>query len=155
LSNDDLLRPTLSGYRKPPALYNSTGFFLSAFFGGPAGAGLYAACNTFRLGRLSRDLPIIIAIIAGAFLLLIELQRMGVLSQLDQYLGGSKARNLEIYLRALGIACFGAIYLLHRGFFRAAQVSGLKPLPGWVPGIAAVLAGYLANVAFAAWIEHH
>lgn len=155
MSNEDLLRPTLSGYRKPPALYNSTGFFLSAFFGGPLGAGLYATANSWRLGRLVRDLPVIVGITAAAFLVLFGLDRLGVLAQLNGYLGGSKSRNLEIYLRALGIACFGAIYLMHRGFFRAARVSGLKPLAGWIPGIAAVLAGYLANVAFATWIQHH
>ena len=155
LSSDDLLRPTLSDYRKPPSLYNSTGFFLSAFFGGPVGAGLYAAANTFRLGRLARDLPVIIAITAGAFLLLIELDGMGVLARLGSYLGGTKARNLEIYVRAMGIASFGAIYLLHRGYFRAARVSGVTPLKGWIPGIAAVLAGYAANIAFIAWIQHH
>lgn len=155
LSNDDLLRPTLSDYRKPPSLYNSTGFFLSAFFGGPVGAGVYAAANTFRLGRLSRDLPIIIAIMAAAFLVLIELDRMGVLVQIGSYLGGSRARNLEIYVRAMGIASFGAIYLLHRGYFRAARVSGVTPLPGWVPGIAAVLVGYFSNIAFIGWIQHH
>ena len=66
LSNDDLLRPTLSDYRKPPALYNSTGFFLSAFFGGPLGAAMYGTANCHRLGRLSRDLPVIVGITAVA-----------------------------------------------------------------------------------------
>ncbi len=155
MSNDDLLRPTLSEYRKPPSLYNSTGFFLSAFFGGPVGAGLYASANSFRLGRLSRDLPVIIAITAAAFLLLIEFDRMGLLAQLDDFLDGSRSRNLGIYVRGMGIACFGAIYIMHRGYFRAARVSGMKPLKGWVPGIAAVLAGFAANVAFTVWIQHH
>jgi hypothetical protein len=155
LSNEELLRPTLADYRRPPALYNSTGFFLSAFFGGPVGAGLYATANSFRLGRLARDLPVIVAITAAAFLVLIALDGMGVLSRLDGFLGGSTLRTVQICLRAMGIACFGAIYLLHRGYFRAAQVSGVVPLKGWVPGIAAVAAGLVANVAFIGWIEHH
>jgi hypothetical protein len=155
LSNDDLLRPTLTEYRRPPALFNSTGFFLSAFFGGPVGAGIYATANTFRLGRLARDLPVIVGVTAAAFLALIELDRIGLLDQLSSFLGGAKSRNLAIFVRGMGIACFGAIYLLHRGFFRAARVSGVTPLAGWVPGIVAVVAGYAANVAFVAWIEHH
>jgi len=155
LSNEDLLRPTLSDYRKPPALYDSTKFFLSAFFGGPVGAGVYAAANSFRLGRLARDLPVIIAITAAAFLVLVEFDNLGVLARLNDYLGGSNARNVQIYLRAMGIVCFAATYLLHRGYFRAARVSGLVPLKGWVPGIAAVLAGFAANIAFVGWIEHH
>src|SRR6478672_6229260 len=79
LSNGDLLRPTLSDYRKPPALYHPTGFFVSAFFGGPVGAGVYAGANAWRLGRLWRDLPVILCIVAGAFLVMLELQRAGAL----------------------------------------------------------------------------
>jgi hypothetical protein len=155
LSNEDLLRPTLSDFRTPPSLYNSTGFFVSAFFGGPAGAAIYAIANSYRLGRVARDLPVIIAIIAAAFLLLIELHRTGTLDGLSALLDGPLSRNMEIFLRALGIACFGAIYFMHRGFFRAARVSGVRPRPGWLPGIAAVVAGLTINIAFTAWIQHH
>jgi hypothetical protein len=155
LSNDDLLRPTLSDYRKPPALYNSTGFFVSAFFGGPVGAGVYAGANAWRLGRLPRDLPVIAAIVAAAFIALLELHRAGALDVLADWLGGSLGGNLGIFLRAFGMATFGAIYFLHRGFYRAAQVSGMKPMPGWVPGILAVVVGLAANVAFHGWILGH
>jgi len=155
LSNEDLLRPTLSDFRTPPSLYNSTGFFLSAFFGGPVGAAVYAAANSFRLGRSSRDLPVIVAITAAAFLLLVELHRTGTLADLSAYLGGPLSRNMEIFLRAFGIACFGAIHFMHRGFFRAARVSGVRPRSGWLPGIAAIIAGIATNIAFTAWIQHH
>jgi hypothetical protein len=155
LSSDDLLRPTLSDYRKPPSLYNSTGFFVSAFFGGPVGAGIYAAANSWRLGRLWRDLPIIVALVAGAFLALIELDRMGVLAGLADYLGYSKSGSIPLFIRAMGIVCFGALYLMHRVYFRAARVSGAKSLQGWVPGILALIAGYTASIAFDKWIEHH
>ena len=155
MGNDDLLRPTLSDYRKPPALYHSTGFFISAFFGGPLGAGVYAGANAWRLGRLSRDLPVIVGIVAAAFLALLELHRAGALAVLADWLGGSLGRNLGIFLRATGIATFGAIYFMHRGFYRAARVSGMKPLPGWVPGILAMILGLAANEAFDAWILGH
>lgn len=156
MSNDDLLQPTLSEYRKPPALYHSTGFFLSAFFGGPMGAAIYASANAWRLGRLKGDLPLIVAIVAGAFLVGLEANKWGLLTSLSEWLGGSDRRNLSVVLRALGLACFGAIYLLHRRFYRAARVSGVEPLSGWVPGVIAVLVGFGVNVAFAGWIaEHH
>ena len=71
------------------------------------------------------------------------------------FLGDSASRNMEIFLRAFGMACFAAIYFMHRVFFRAASVSGVTPRPGWVPGIVAVLVGVLANIAFTAWIAHH
>jgi len=155
LSSEDLLRPTLSDYRKPPTLYNSTGFFVSAFFGGPVGAGIYAAANSWRLGRLWRDLPIIVAITAGAFLALLGLDRMGVLTRLAIFLDLSKSGSMPIFIRTMGILCFGALYLLHRGYFRAARVSGAKSLQGWVPGIVALIVGYAASIAFDQWIEHH
>ena len=148
MSKDDLLRPTLSAYRKPPALYGSTGFFLSGFFGGPAGIAVYAGANALRLGRLARDLPIIVAVCASAFLAMLELHRWGGLASLAGYLGGSLERNFNLIVRACGIGCFGAIYLLHRQFFRAARVTGVEPLPGWLPGVAAVAVGLAANTAF-------
>ena len=155
MSNEDLLRPTLSEFRKPPSLYNSTGFFLSSFFGGPVGAGVYALATSFRLGRLTADLPAVIALVAAAFLALTELQVAGLLRDLSAFLGGSVSRNMEIFLRAFGMACFAAIYFMHRKFFRAARVTGGSTRPGWVPGIVAVLAGVAANIAFTTWIEHH
>lgn len=152
MSNEDLLQPTLSEFRKPPSLYSSTGFFLSSFFGGPLGAGLYALANSFRLGRLAADLPVIIAIVMAAFLALAGLQSVGLLGELAAFLGGSVTRNMEIFLRAFGMACFAAIYFMHRVFFRAARVSGVTPRPGWLPGVVAVLVGVVANFAFTAWI---
>jgi len=154
LDRDDLLKPTLSGYRQPPALYGSTGFFLSAFVGGPVGAAVYGSANAWRLGRLARDLPIIVAIAAAAFLVMLELDRQGLLAQLMAALGG-RGRNFGIILRGFGLACAGAIYFMHRGYFRAATVSGVAPKPGWIPGIVAVLAGIGANVAFVSWILQH
>ena len=59
-------------------------------------------------------------------------------------------------MRALGLASYGTIYLMHRRFFRSARVSGAKAVSGWVPGIAAVVAGYAANAAFLTWLlKHH
>jgi len=156
LNSDDLLRPTLSEYRQSPALYNSTGMALAAFFGGPLGAGVYGAANTFRLGRLSQDLPLLLALVAAAFLLPYELHRLGVMQPIAGFLDSGPQRSFEILLRALGLGCFGAIYLMHRRFFRAAQVAGAESLQGWIPGIAAVVLGFAANTAFIAWIlKHH
>lgn len=155
MSNEDLLRPALSEYRRPPALYGSTGFFLAGFFGGPAGIAVYAGANAYRLGRLAQDLPAIVGVTAFAFLVMLEMNEWGWLTRLAGYLGGSLERNFNVIVRAFGIACFGAIYLLHRRFFRAARVTGVEPLSAWVPGIAAVAVGLAANVAFSSWIQHH
>lgn len=154
MDSGDLLKPTLSGTGQPPALYGSTGFFLSAFFGGPVGAAVYGSANAWRLGRLAKDLPLFVAIAAAAYLAILILDRQGLLDQLRSLIGVPQD-NFRIILRAFGLACFGAIYLLHRGYFRAATVSGATPLPGWIPGIAAILAGVAANIAFTAWILQH
>jgi hypothetical protein len=156
LSNEDLLRPTLSDFTRVPALYHSTGFFLSAFFGGPIGAGLYALANTARLNRLTADGAVILIVAAAAFLSPLEIARQGGLAALGELLGMDPRRTGELLLRVLGLACFGAIYFRQRRFFRAATVAGVKPLPGWVPGIAAVVLGILANRALLGWIlKHH
>jgi hypothetical protein len=156
LSSEDLLRPTLSGHERIPELYNSTGFFMSSFFGGPLGAAIYGGANSHRLGRLSRDLPSLVAMTVTAFLLLLVLQEAGWLEDIAELIGGSVARNYGLIMRAMGLLTCGAIYLMHRRFFRSAKVSGAKEIPGWVPGIAAVIAGIAANGAFVSWLlKHH
>jgi hypothetical protein len=156
LSNDDLLRPTLSDYQRSPELYNSSGFFMSAFFGGPLGAAIYGGANSHRLGRLSKDLPLIGVVVAAAFLLPLLLHDMGWLPRLATAIGGRVTRNYELVVRAFGLLAYGAIYLMHRQFFRSARISGAKEISGWVPGIAAVVAGLAANFAFVSWLlKHH
>jgi hypothetical protein len=156
LSNDDLLRPTLSEYRRAPAIYSPTGFFLSTFFGGPVGTVVYGLCNSLRLGRLRTDLPIFLALAAAAFAVVFLFQQGGQMARIVELIGDSPGPSFEITLRVLALGCHFAIYLMHRRFFRAAQVSGLKPLPGWVPGVAALVLGNLANQGFINWIlKHH
>ena len=156
MSNDDLLRPTLSDYTRPPALYHTNGFALSAFFGGPVGAAIYSLANTTRLSRLKQDAPVVVIVTALALLVPMLIVRYGQFDGLAELAGMTPRRTGEVLLRGLGLACFGAIYLLHRRFFQAARVSGVKALPSWPLGIAAVLSGWAANAGLVAWIlKHH
>lgn len=155
MSNEDLLRPTLSDYERAPSLYNSTGFFMSSFFGGPLGAVIYGGANSHRLGRLSADLPLLFGVMAVAFMLPYVLYEAGWLQALAASIGGRAERNYGLIMRALGLATYGAIYIMHRRFFRSARVSGAKEIPGWTPGIAAVVAGYAASAAFVSWLLTH
>jgi hypothetical protein len=155
LNSDDLLQPTLSGHTRSPALYNSSGFFLSSFFGGPVGAALYGLANSRRLGRLPADLPVIGAMAVIAFLLAVGLHRWGALVALAGWLDVTPARAGGLSLRALGLLCFCGIYLLHRRFYRAARVSGVQSQPGWMPGILAVVVGVMANLALVTRLLHH
>ena len=127
-----------------------------AMFGGPLGAAVYGAFNTYRLGRLSRDLAIIVAIAAVAYFAMFQMHSFGVLDPIATLLGREQQRSYSLLLRALGLLCFGAIYLLHRRFFRAAQVGGVEGKAGWLPGIAGILIGAVADHVFVSWlIEHH
>ncbi len=126
MSNDDLLRPTLSDYTRPPALYHTTGFAMSAFFGGPVGAAVYSLANTTRLSRLKQDAPIVVVLTAVALLIPMMLVRFGLFDALADLAGMTPQRTGAMLLRGLGLAIFGAIYLLHRRFFRSARVSGCE-----------------------------
>jgi len=155
LDNEDLLRPTLSEFRQAPALYSSTGFFLSSFFGGPLAAGVYGTFNSYRLNRLTSDLPIHVALVAGAYFLALVFQNGGQMAAIGDLLGSRSARTIEIVLRAFGLATYFAIWFVHRRFFRTAQVTGTEPLSGWLPGVIAFGLGFLANHAFLSWIIGH
>jgi hypothetical protein len=136
-------------------LYHSTGFFLSAFFGGPMGAVIYGLANSRLLGRLRQDSPVLLALLAATYLLAFELHRNGLLAGFGSWLGMTPRSTQVLLIRALGLGCFGAIYFMHRKFFRSAQVSAADPLPGWMPGIVAVVLGILANSAYTLWILKH
>ena len=87
---------------------------------------------------------------------MVVFQNGGQMAWISNLAGDAPRTTLEFVLRALALACYGAIYLMHRKFFRAGRVSGNKPLSSWVPGIAAVVLGYFANQAFIDWIlKHH
>ncbi len=152
MADEDLLRPTLGGIRQTPALYSSTGFFLSAFFGGPLGAGVYGAINSHRLGRLRQDLPVLLALVASCFWLVALASAEGWLAGLVDLLNDREQRAMQFALRAAGLVCFAAFYALHRQYYRAGQVSGVEPLSGWIPGLVALVAGVLANMAFIDWL---
>jgi hypothetical protein len=152
LADEDLLRPSLSDTANSPSLYNSSGFFLASFFAGPAAAGVYGLANSHRLGRLKQDLPAIVALVAGSFLLLLVAYRQGWVGSLAALMDDKPTRATQLAVRVLGLACFAAIYLLHRQHYRAAQVSGVDQVSGWVPGITAVIIGMLANGAFGMFI---
>jgi hypothetical protein len=108
-------------------LYSSQAFFLASFFGGPIAAATYGLVNSKRLGRLQTESPAIVALAAGGLLLFLGLHEMGILNELAELLGGRTRRNFEIIMRAIGLMVFGAIYLMHRRYFRAAAFSGTEP----------------------------
>jgi hypothetical protein len=144
LADEDLLRPSLEGADEAPSLFSSTGFFLVSFFAGPAAAGAYGIANSIRLRRWRQDLPVVVAVVAASFWLLLFASRHGGLMAFAELLGDRPSRAMQIAIRALGLACFAAIYLMHRQHYRAARVTGVEPVSGWVPGIVAFIVGLLS-----------
>jgi len=134
-------------------LFSSTGFFVVSFFAGPAAAGVYGLANSHRLQRWRQDLPVVIAVVAASFWLLLFANRHGGLTAFAELLNDRPARAMQIAVRALGLACFAAIYLMHRQHYRAARISGVQPVAGWVPGIIAFIIGLLANAALGEFIK--
>lgn len=153
MADEDLLTPSLSGAEEAPSLFSSTGFFLVSFFAGPAAAGAYGIANSIRLRRWRQDLPIVVAVVAASFWLLLFASRHGGLMAFAELLGYRPARALQIAVRALGLACFAAIYLMHRRHYRAARVTGVEPLSGWPPGVAAFVIGLLSIFALEELLE--
>jgi hypothetical protein len=153
LDKDDLLRPTLEGARPVPALYSSQAFFFASFFGGPVAAAAYGLVNSHRLGRLRQEVLAFVGIGVAALLLFYGLHVSGLLSWLSELMGGRQRRNYEIMMRAVALLAFGAAWLMHRRFYRAAAISGTDERSGWVPGIATGVIGALASGAFLRWIH--
>ena len=89
--------------------------FLAGFFGGPFAAIAIFAINSFRLRRISRDLP------AGIGMLLVVLLGMWVLHRtapggaalawLEASLG---SRSIRFVHQVAGLLLVGVAYLLHR-----------------------------------------
>ena len=158
MSNEDLLRPTLSDHERVPGLYNSTGFFMSSFFGGPLGAAVYGGANSHRLGRLQKDLPLLIGLVAVAFMLPYVLQEAGWLQGLAEsvrrldhaQLRTRHARARDWPPTALSTSCTG-------DFSDRRRVSGAKEVSRLDPGHRRrTAAGVAANAAFVTWLlKHH
>ena len=54
----------------------------------------------------------------------------GQMTWIVDLIGDSPGPSFEITLRVLALGCHFAIYLMHRRFFRAAQVSGAEATAG-------------------------
>lgn len=146
---EDLLKPTLGGAASGGArLHSAATGYLASFFGGPVAGAIVALANSRRLGRMRQDWPLL----PGA--LLVE-------GLLQMWLLRGGARLMEAALgqvgpvlmnRVVGLLFFGAIYLLHKRYYRGARVMGLGAANGILIGILAIATGILVRVAFQEWI---
>lgn len=149
-ANDDLLRPSLEkadGTRK--AIYSTTTGYLTAFIGGPFAAIAMAAVNSGRLRRLTRDaLPL-----AAAIALSIGLYSFMARPEWFGQAGLEFAdRNARLGARIFALLLFGAFWLLHKRYYRGAELMGLEQPNPWIGGIVCVLVGTAATFLVNDWL---
>jgi hypothetical protein len=144
MSQNDLLRPSLSGDQLPAtSIYSAGAGYGAAFFGGPIGAAVIAMLNARRLNRLAKDWPLaLLAVLITVGMLWWQL-RMGGNAWLEGHLGSSGPRSVP---RVAGLLFFGGIYLLHYKYYRNMQLMGIESPSGWVPAIVAVLIGLAITI---------
>lgn len=144
----DLLQPSLSGAARPAAAPHSqvTGA-LTAFFGGPLALATLFAIDAGRIGRLPRDLAAIAAIAAAhlGWLAFAHLTPSGaaVREALSAELGRNGTAMVE---RAIALAGFAVMVLVHRRAQRSAALFGLPRPRGLVTGTLLIVAGHLMSV---------
>ena len=140
----DLLQPSLGRDDSPAtAIYSLRAGFLTAFFGGPLAAAVVALVNAHRLNRLRADWPIGLLGIALTFGLAWWQVRAGG----DAWLNALMGPSATLYaVRIAGLALFGAVYAMHRTYYRGMSVLGIKPPNGLALGAVAVVAGIAVNI---------
>lgn len=152
---ESLLEPTLGKGSGATAIYSVRAGFFVAFFGGPFAILIFSALNSRRLERLGRDAWIygMLGLVAVAFV--VALTPIAVSSPpewLAAAVGwlGEGSRAVRNASRILALLFFGAVFLLHRAFHKAAQLQGLDAPSPWLPGLGAVLAGGVLSMAIVA-----
>jgi hypothetical protein len=142
-SQNDLLQPTLDS--NAPVLmapYSVQTTFFTGFFGGPLAALGIIGLNSYRLCRLSRDLPSLIAlgvaVLAATWFIFASPSGLPVLAWITDLADGSGRR---IVTRFLGLLFVGAGYLLHRREQRNANLLDVKRPNGWIGGSICFLVG--------------
>lgn len=149
-----LLEPVIADSGASPVrLYSLTASFMVAFFGGGGlPIILLSAMNSQKLRRLNADLWLYILgatffaalTVVGAYAAATGTE-IPVLQVLGEGSRGHRAMN-----RALALLFFGAVYLRHRRFHRAANLMGLDPLNPWGAAIGAIVAGSAMIIVVAA-----
>lgn len=135
---DDLLKPELSAQADHRQIFSVQAGFFVAFLGGPVAIACFSGINSYRLGRLARDLPVyLLAACAALALLYIFVTQPGLFGDGET---SEVARTYRLVNRGLALLSFGIFYLMHRTNYRTAALVGEPPSP-WSAGIACVLFG--------------
>lgn len=144
-----LLRPSLApdlsarGFRRP---WRPTSLLYAAFWGGPVAGGVLAALNWQRLGQPGRGrwaLLWTLPVALGLPLLLLARQ--------EGWTEGTvfELRLSRVLLVAVAVGFTYAVSRAQHGLVNAFEAQDGKPASLWLPGLAAIVLGRLAEFAFA------
>lgn len=144
---DELLKPELTEEGGGRSLYSNRALFFTGFFGGPLAVLLLSAMNSSLLNRLKKDLPLYLAFTAGVGIFYFMVLPEGVAGFHDL----SQFRRQDPFFRfgprALALAFWAVIFVLHRPFQQAMAIMDLDPLKPWKPAILCALAGGMVQLA--------
>jgi hypothetical protein len=140
---EDLLQPSLTSESAIAAPPSTQAMFLTSFFGGPGAAVAIIAIGSYRLRRLGRDLPVLLALLIAPLGLIAWVRIAPTAQALRNWIESSIGNSGYTYLyRAMGLLCFGIGYWLHLQAHRNSELMGLKPPNGWLVGLPCLIAGY-------------
>lgn len=145
---DDLLQPSLTedddlkGFKKP---WNPQSLVFAAFFAGPFAGGFLLSLNFKRLGmsgKFWKSLLLFVALGLVMYATIILLHTNGIIEK-----GNSDQKQLcRIIVRVITIAAAYWAATIQRERFRLFEYSGGDAASAWVPGILAVVVGYVASI---------
>jgi hypothetical protein len=146
-----LLEPSLAsdeqGVQVP---YSARAGFMVAFFGGVFAIVIFSALNAKRLGRMRQDLVphILVGLLMFAAVSGVAyLDAQGVRFAIFELLGDAE-RGKRYFFRLVALGLFGLSYLLHRRYYRSADLMVTSFPNPWPWGIgSAVIGGALSLVA--------
>jgi hypothetical protein len=146
----DLLQPSLaagSAAARPP--YSDTASFVASFFGGPIAALGMFTMSSWRLDRLRRDAPLVLAGLIVYALWFVLWHGQGEASEmLAASLAMLGSNGPALALRLIGLGLFAAGAALHRRERRSAELFGLARPKPWLVVVAWIVVGNVAD-AFA------
>ena len=147
---EDLLQPSLQHgqLRRPP--YSVRAGFFVAFFGGLLAAVGFAALSSLRTDRVARDAPVLGLLAAAGVALSVWLGYASAAGTLPGFISafGGEKQGARLFVRALAVAGFGAIYLRQRDMHVTRELRGQDAPSPWGPGIIACVAGAIAQAGF-------
>ena len=140
--SNDLLSPSLAG-DDGVSIFSTGALMAAAFFGGTIAVLIIAALNSHYLGRLGKDLPmLLLLVLVGAAVTFVGLE----------FLFGDGGRALRLAVRTGGFAAFGIAWLMHKPQLRALSTMGVKPRSPWVPVALACVVAIGAHAVLASMI---